>query len=225
MDKDKKIALGLGVAILGLAGYCWWREQREPEGLIPGVALSPQEPQFVPSGKEDLPASLRQDELPPPIEIPKAVMDTAPIEQSSGDILLFDRPAFVLAPADIKADTPVLVLLHGGRGEHGKAHTLGAAALEGTTLQNLLSIEGASDQVLAIIGRQAAQEGQVVVYLSAKQGEQWSKDDFDYIRSALSEMKKRLGTSGQVKVSGMAAGLLAAGEIMHWIKSTTSNAA
>jgi hypothetical protein len=135
------------------------------------------------------------------------------------DVQIFDRPAYVLLPDKKTSATRLSVLLHAGRAARGTAHRIGEAALTGTTFENLTDVQSASDQVLALMARQLVTRGDVVVILNASEGEQWSKEDLDYVKSAVVEVKRRLGLQGDVNVSGMAAGLLLARDVLNWVES------
>ena len=136
--------------------------------------------------------------------------DAVPHGTETGVIEIADRLAFLLAPKAIGPDTKVFVILHGGFATPRKAVEIGEAARDGNMMPNVLKPEGAMDQALAIMGRKAASDGSLVMFLPAVVDQQWRMSDMDYVTKAVAHIRKETGAQGDVRVSGAAAGLLIA---------------
>lgn len=216
---DRKWLIGLGAA--GIAYFCYQKHQQKKL-----LSFSPSEEsesgnkvlQFPSGGKSSLQPQGSQV-VPAPAQGQTVAKDTSKV---SGDIVIDGRPAFQLIPESLSASTPIFVILHGSYGERGKPHNLGIAAIEGGTVSNLLTPQGAAEQALVLMGRKAWQDGYIVLYLAAKHKQQWDDNDVAYVKQAISEIQQRTGTQGAVNVTGAAAGLLISGKVLQQFKQGVS---
>jgi hypothetical protein len=243
LDDDQKKALLVGAGALGLIFLCWRSKKAKEEGelaqaelpddlvkpdfIMPDKDTSLPSLPFVPSGTASKPGapSLPGTDAGAEGGIIPGVPDEEEMPAitskgvSSGDVMLGDRPAFLLAPSQVTNQTPIFIILHGGYGERGKPHRLGMAALTGSLVGDVLTFEGAADQALAIMGKQAQNQGYLVVYLAADHRKQWSASDVEYIQSAVAQIQRDAQALGPIKVSGSAAGLMIADQVVQALRA------
>lgn len=205
LTTEQKVALAV-IGVAGAAGLYFLLRPKEAEASVQ-IPEQPPFPQLVPPEEEEESSAL----------IGGGGSKSTALK--TGDIMLAGRPSYVLVPGEVQSDTPIFVILHGGFGSASKPKQLGEAATSGKIGFDLLTVEGATDQALALMGRKAQTDGFLVVYLGSGNKKQWSPEDIGYVRSAIDELRTRSGADGSVKVSGAAAGLLIAGTLTDLFKN------